>query len=304
VRARTAALVVALLLVSGCGSDSSNRARASSTTAVPAVTAAPAADASSPARTPSGGAPASADSSSAGASASANPSTASTNGGGSGTPALDGKVGVGQFAPALLRPDRSSRVVVEVRSQAGASLRQASLDHLKNVLAQVSGKPVALQGGPAVAGGARDWTADDLRAEADAPGTLPQGAGDGTSAVVHLLVVHGSLGGDTSVLGVSVRGDVTAIFIDQVEASGSVVTGSAGIESAVVTHEAGHLLGLVDLYLHTGRQDPDHPGHSTNKGSVMYWAVESSLVGDLLTGGPPQDFDQADLADLASIRGA
>jgi hypothetical protein len=35
----------------------------------------------------------------------------------------------------------------------------------------------------------------------------------------------------------------------------------------------------------------------------MYWAVESSLVGDLLTGGPPQDFDAADLADLATIRG-
>ncbi|MEA3055907.1 MAG: hypothetical protein QOD30_1339, partial [Actinomycetota bacterium] len=37
--------------------------------------------------------------------------------------------------------------------------------------------------------------------------------------------------------------------------------------------------------------------------SVMYWAVESTVVTDLLTGGPPRDFDAADLADLAEIRG-
>jgi hypothetical protein len=80
------------------------------------------------------------------------------------------------------------------------------------------------------------------------------------------------------------------------------LVGSSGIESAVVTHEVGHLLGLVDLFLHTGRQDPDHPGHSTDQNSVMYWAVESNLVADLLTGGPPKDFDNADLADLQTIR--
>jgi hypothetical protein len=74
------------------------------------------------------------------------------------------------------------------------------------------------------------------------------------------------------------------------------------IEDAVTMHELGHLLGLVDLVLSTGRGDPEHPGHSRNRASVMYWAVESDLVADLLQGGPPRDFDSADLADLATIR--
>ena len=69
-------------------------------------------------------------------------------------------------------------------------------------------------------------------------------------------------------------------------------------------HEVGHLLGLVDLVLDTGRADPEHPGHSSNRSSVMYWAVESTLITDVLAGGPPRDFDADDLRDLAAIRGA
>jgi hypothetical protein len=74
------------------------------------------------------------------------------------------------------------------------------------------------------------------------------------------------------------------------------------VELAVATHELGHLLGLVDLVLHTGREDPEHPGHSPDRESVMIWAVETDLVTTLLGGGPPTDFDAADRADLSAIR--
>jgi hypothetical protein len=69
----------------------------------------------------------------------------------------------------------------------------------------------------------------------------------------------------------------------------------------VATHELGHLLGLVDLVLDTGREDPEHPGHSRSRDSVMFWAVESDLIGSLLGGGPPTVFDAADRADLVAI---
>ena len=59
---------------------------------------------------------------------------------------------------------------------------------------------------------------------------------------------------------------------------------------------------VIDLVLHTGREDPDHPGHSPNRGSVMYWAVERDLVGTLLGAGPATTFDDADRAELAAIR--
>jgi hypothetical protein len=188
-------------------------------------------------------------------------------------------------------------VVVELRTQSGASPQQSSITHLESVLSSVTGKNVSVVQGAGIDGAAKSWSADELRAAGAA------GAGQGGGrAVIHLLFVHGSFGGDDSVLGIAVRGDTAAVFVDEVQSSSTPLVGSSGIESAVVTHEVGHLLGLVDLFLHTGRQDPDHPGHSTDQNSVMYWAVESNLVADLLTGGPPKDFDNADLADLQTIR--
>ena len=200
----------------------------------------------------------------------------------------------GSFAPAILQPAQATAIDVDVRAQSSAEPRVESIDHVLDALRAASGKTVTPSPLTAIDGGARDWSADDLRA-------LTGTANNAGHAVIQLLFLHGTYGGDRSVLGVAFRGDAAAIFMDRVNASATPLVGSAGIEAAVVMHEVGHLLGLVDLYLHTGRQDPAHPGHSTDKSSVMYWAVESDLVADLLQGGPPRDFDSADLADLKTI---
>ncbi len=207
--------------------------------------------------------------------------------------------GVGDLAAALLRPGNGDRIVVEVRAQAGAAPRSATLQHLVGVLRQVSGKTVAVDGVDPLSGGAHDWTSESIAVAADRAGAHGQG---GTQVALRLLFVHGTFGGDESVLGVSVRGDVAAIFTDQVDAASGLLSDPAVVEDAVTMHESGHLLGLVDLAIDTGRDDPEHPGHSKDKRSVMYWAVESDLVGEVLGGGIPTDFDAQDRADLARIR--
>ena len=184
-----------------------------------------------------------------------------------------------------------------MRSQPGAEPRQGSIDHLRSVLGGVSGKTVDVGGG-VVAGPGRQWTADDIRALADSTGVTSTSQ----DAVLHLFFLAGGFAGDDHVLGIAVRSDVAAVFSDRVDQSAGLLVDRGRIEDAVTMHEAGHLLGLVDLFLSTGRADPDHPGHSRNRGSVMYYAVESTLVASVLGGGPPVDFDADDLADLATIR--
>jgi hypothetical protein len=203
----------------------------------------------------------------------------------------------GSAAPLYLRPSPADTVVVEVSRESGVSPTAATLTHVASVLGKVTGKPVETAAGGTVSHHDA-WTAADLRAAADGAAVVRQG----DRAVVRLLFVHGQYADDDSVLGISVRADVAAVFVDRVAAAADPITGAGPIERAVTTHEVGHLLGLVDLYRKTGREDPDHPGHSTNRNSVMYWAVESTLVTDLLTGGPPSDFDADDLADLAATR--
>lgn len=206
--------------------------------------------------------------------------------------------GPGSLAGWFLRPAGAQRLVIQVITQDGAEPRQATLDRVTAVLREVSGKEVTTAGGASPA--PRDvWSGAALRDAADAAAFR---VADGT-AVIRLLFVHGRSDQGQGVLGIATGGDVAAVFSDRVEDAATGLVSPASIERAIAVHELGHLLGLVDLALSTGREDPEHPGHSTNRRSVMYWAVESSLVGDLLSGGPPQDFDAADRADLAAIRG-
>jgi len=190
-------------------------------------------------------------------------------------------------------------VVLEVRAQQGAAPASATIDHLVQVLEGASGKAVAVDGTDVIGGGARDWTQQQVISAASAAAQLESGR---SQVVLRVLFLRGTFGGDTSVLGVSVAGDVAAVFSDQVNSAAGLLVSPSVVEDAVSMHEVGHLLALVDLLLGTGRGDPAHPGHSRNKRSVMYWQVESDLITQLLDGGIPRDFDADDRAELAQIR--
>ncbi|HVL81091.1 MAG TPA: hypothetical protein VM840_05805 [Actinomycetota bacterium] len=82
------------------------------------------------------------------------------------------------------------------------------------------------------------------------------------------------------------------------------VGGAQRMERAVLTHEFGHVMSLINLAYKSPRnhEDPNSKGHSRNRNSVMYYAVEMVNPGNVIQGGTPLEFDNDDKADLNDVR--
>ena len=116
--------------------------------------------------------------------------------------------------------------------------------------------------------------------------------------------------GNLKVLGEAYRASSMVVFQGSIKSvSGGLGQPSADIvESAVVAHEYGHVLGLVNIStpMVTPHQDTAHGAHDTNTKCLMYYLNNSSagLAGNLLSGGTVPDFDAQCRADLAAVRDA
>ncbi|WP_422747023.1 hypothetical protein ACN27E_04910 [Mycobacterium sp. WMMD1722] len=123
----------------------------------------------------------------------------------------------------------------------------------------------------------------------------------GDTASMYVLSANGTFSDQQGVIGVAYSSSSFVLFLEQNQARG--FGDSNAVERAVLVHEAGHLLALVNIGYSSPREreDPDHPNHSASEESVMHWAVESVSILSALGGGPPDDFDADDRADLADI---
>ena len=176
------------------------------------------------------------------------------------------------------------------------------LAHLRAVLGRESDLPVELILGGGVATQRDTWSVGDLRALADAHRDVRS---DGAAAAMYVAVVGGSFERE-GVLGVAHTASEVALFPDEWNGLlGGLVAGDA-VPRAVLVHEVGHLLGLVGLHQEPveDHEDPEHPGHTVDRDDVMFWAVETSAVGTVFSGPPPDDFGPFTRADLAAIRGS
>ncbi len=209
----------------------------------------------------------------------------------------------GDNAAAYLRAT-VPELVVEIDAVPGKAPRDETVDLLRRRLAAVVDKPRGVRFPPmgALPAHGGSWSVDDLRAaERDHRDThnTPH------TASVYLLFVDGTPP-RRGAIGVAYSASSAAIFSDQVDEASTLLVGAAAIERADTVHEVGHLLSLVNLGYTSSRphEDAEHPGHSDNPGSVMYWAVDNVGVATLLGGRtePPTEFDADDLADLAAIR--
>jgi hypothetical protein len=207
------------------------------------------------------------------------------------------------MARILLRASPAKRLVVEIASVAGREPSQQATDHLTTILRRESDKPngVAVVAGARLPGDRDSYSLNDL-VSLEQHYRRVHSSGD--TVAVWIAALNGQYAGDSSTLGVAFRATAFVLFEDQIDQAANVFVSAAPIERAVITHEMGHLLALVNIGYrsHYDHEDPEHPHHSRYQTSVMYWAIEDTSISSILRGGPPDDFDQYDRADLALLR--
>lgn len=210
----------------------------------------------------------------------------------------------GGLTLACLRGSTYTSMVIEIDHAPGYRPFSSSTDLLVERLEAVCDKPagITLKFNEVTFEHDGAWSAQDVRdAGWAAKDTSPR---DGKTLRWQFLFPEGTYE-DESVLGVAVDASTVALFGDAIdEADGLFGRPSVeDVENSVLVHEAGHLLGLVNLVYRSpvDHEDDEHPGHSNNEESVMYWAIESVDLANFIFGNLPTEFDDDDLADLAGL---
>ncbi|MFV7235683.1 MULTISPECIES: membrane metalloprotease [Flavobacterium] len=78
------------------------------------------------------------------------------------------------------------------------------------------------------------------------------------------------------------------------------------LETTVITHELGHILGLTNLgtALQSNHEDTTHPKHCNVESCLMYWSSETGKgIENMVSGGSAPQLDAQCIADLRANGG-
>lgn len=128
---------------------------------------------------------------------------------------------------------------------------------------------------------------------------------------VWALFVDGKSADDSStgvVLGTAYRNTSFVIYEKTVQGlSDSPFEPSRSLlETTIITHEFGHILGLTNLgaKLQSNHEDAEHPKHCNVETCLMYWEAEAgSGIGNMFKNGTAPKLDAQCLADLKANGG-
>ena len=213
----------------------------------------------------------------------------------------------------FLRADVSSSLEVRAVVSDDVEVPGDPWPRLEGLLDDVTDKPggitTAVQSGSIPA---QSWDLDALEEVFD---VWREPAPDDLS-VIEVLAVRGDYAdGDGTVLGISWDWQHVVLFIDVIEpaCAGAAGSGSGSNHTriceatwaAILRHEVGHVLGLVnkELPMVEPHEDTEHPHHDPNEDCLMYWAWDrAGLSGKVAE--EELELCPASLADLAAIRDA
>lgn len=212
--------------------------------------------------------------------------------------------GPGDFAREYLSESTYTSLLIEIQPVTGYSPTAGAQTALQNFLQGLLNKSggITIQVNTAIASpGKTSYSLSDIKSLESAHRTV---FNTGSQASAFILFVDGTYSGNTSSQVLGQAHGPTSIVIYQKSIQS--LSGGIGqptrqvLETTVLEHEFGHLLGLVSIGSPTqsAHLDVHHGAHCTNTNCLMYWSVDTSnFVGNLL-GGTVPSLDAACLADL------
>ena len=201
----------------------------------------------------------------------------------------------------ILRGNEYSKIHIEVNYVTGNSPESDALNLLKQRIQEVTDKSTITVSQSSFGSTDNSYTLEEILELENKQRTRFK---NGNTFVVHILYLNGEYSDNDQTLGLAYSGTSFAIFKEKIEDAAFLLISSKDIEKSVIVHEFGHLLGLVNNGYQSphDHEDSQHPHHSNNDESVMYWAIESQDIGNQIDGEPPNDFDNYDLDDLKLMK--
>lgn len=210
---------------------------------------------------------------------------------------------VGSLNHQYLQANPFSKLIIEIDYVNSAPPDQNAVNTFVSTIKQYVNKPngVSQAGSNSFTSQKETYTSQDLLDLAQKHRSNYSG---GNTVTLYVLFVNGSFAQNSNALGVALNSSMFVIFKDKINQATTALVFASEIERAVLNHELGHLLGLVNINYKSSinHEDSNNPYHSNNKESVMFWAVEDISVANLLRGGPPYQFDSADKYDIEKIK--
>lgn len=233
------------------------------------------------------------------------------SGGGGGASGGGGNVNAapGVSAHDLLSAAIYSSLVVEVDYVQGQQPSTSALQLLETRLEERCNKP----GGVTIvvddqvpSGGTVYSVAANKALEAQHRSTFAAGS----TAAIYVLYLDGRSDQDAngaSVLGWAHGPTSIGIFSESIISASNALVSPAQVEGAVLVHEAGHVLGLVNngTPMVAAHEDVTHRAHDIDDSCIMHWRIETSNIRDLIINGGslPTQFDARCVEDLRANGG-
>jgi predicted Zn-dependent protease len=216
----------------------------------------------------------------------------------------------GDSANDLLSAKTFDKMIVEIAFIEGFRPTQKAIDTFKSFIEQRTFKPAGVEfiEKQIPASGKTEYTTEEV---ADIEKEFRTQYNASSTIAVWVLFIDGKSSRDTdqgSILGSAYWNTSFVIYEETIHglSDSAFETDRNLLESSVISHEFGHILGLTNLGtdLQSDHEDAAHPKHCIIEDCLMYFAAETSQgIDGMISGGQVPKLDAQCLADLKANGG-